>query len=783
LASLDIIEAAISSPIDWGVFEKMVVDVLTHDDLPRLRKYGSYKDGGIDAYDEAFYQDESQLERVVQITSQRTQTLKVSSTLDRLSEKGVTPKTIIFVFRHPVASTTRTYIQAQCKDAGISSDIRDQSYIVTQLARPGSTIFARYFDSIKQQIRALLDTPDPLQLTNDNILHSVLASIASYVINPHAQLVRNTLFIKTVLAAVVSLGKSSRERITEVVQKIIPEEKITIERIAVALTELERCGSCKSRDSLYEATDKELAQVGSILARVSKAYNDLRIYVIEACKKDHKCDQATIGYIERNLRQAMLQLIRTYGPLTSDTEPKTLDSETAFDVHRCLASNIPEPIGRSALLAFCAFVEDPTNAPLLAIFGRSYSALALRNLDPIGRRWQQIALTRSVLALDTDAVLGLLIEELPQHKALNAAVSALSRAGISIWISPDVLLEVVGHIERADTTYRKFGEQLSRMSPASVDLDVWHAVVQGYYYALKSGYQGDWTTYKKKYYDSSKPQEYMRFILSRKVKYVERDMHDIPAEWLVDMETLSAFITKKEDDRQKAPFREQELKQHRVEDDIRMAMHLSSYDISGPNAKGYLATEDRAFIKVEHHSAWRSRSRIVVLTHAVPQLADFICGQSVDDSDLVRLLFDPVVSAAADLIDMEMKTLSVVGVDLRNESIQRIEWTLRGRLHDAIQGYNNMTNADDRLRGAVTVLKEAKASGLTSDQTVIELADKYEDSLKEADLQSKQRGTMEQALKKIAMSMSTTKKAKRRISRILKELGLSLEDFKEEDDL
>jgi hypothetical protein len=50
MASLDMIEAALNSPIDWTVFEKLVCEVLTNDDMPRLRKCANYKDGAIGLY-------------------------------------------------------------------------------------------------------------------------------------------------------------------------------------------------------------------------------------------------------------------------------------------------------------------------------------------------------------------------------------------------------------------------------------------------------------------------------------------------------------------------------------------------------------------------------------------------------------------------------------------------------------------------------------------------------------------------------------------------------------
>lgn len=780
MASLDMIEAALNAPIDWTVFEKLVCDVLTYDDIPRLRKCASFKDGGADAFDVAFYQDESQIERIIQITSQRSQTLKVSNTIKRLKDSGLSAKVLVIVFRHPVASTTRTDIQGQCQEAGMIPDIRDQAYLVTQIARPGSTIFARYFDSFTQQLRSLLDAPDPLNATGDRVLCAVLASVAVFVANPRANLARSTLFEKTVLAVLVSLGNATTDAIVTAVKDLVPEDDISRERIVAALGILQGKGECTVKDYQYQPSDNTLAAITSILSQTTRAYNELTTHVLEACRRDEQCDQASLGYVERNLRHAMLRILRSVGPLTTDMEPVVLDDDTTHDIRRCIYKDVNEAVGKRALLAFCSYIEDQTNTPLLALFARSYSSLALRNLDPIGRRWQQTVLSRTIFALDTDTVLGLLIEELPQHKSLQSAIAALIRSGVTIHISPDVLNEVMGHVERALKTMKRFSDTLLRLSPAAVEAEVWHAVVQGYYYAVQAKHSTGWPAYWRKYYDSSKPGEYIRFLLQRKIQYTETSMHDIPNDWLPCMEELSSFLSaKKEAGRQKAKYRDENMQRRRVECDVRMALHLcSDRELTGKGvARGYIATEDSAFLKLEHHAAWPTKHRIVVLTHALPQMAEFICGQLIDDHELVRLLFSPIVAAAAHLLEPEIRTLVALGVDLHNESVERIDWSLRGKLHDAVQDYQQTDSLDERLRKAAGVVGLAGSNGLMVESTLSDLVREFNKSAKEARSIVQGRAAAEYALRKVATAMATSKKAKRRLNRVLRELGLTLADL------
>ena len=76
----------------------------------------------------------------------------------------------------------------------------------------------------------------------------------------------------------------------------------------------------------------------------------------------------------------------------------------------------------------------------------------------------------------------LLIKELPEHPSLRKALDALSMQGTSIIVTPQIVQEATDHISRAHRTFKKFGDQIDRFSPAMADANLWHAVVRGYYY-------------------------------------------------------------------------------------------------------------------------------------------------------------------------------------------------------------------------------------------------------------------------------------------------------------
>ena len=186
--SLDLVRMRLLQPIDWGVFESLVCEVLLNDDLPALRKLGGVADDGAYAVQESFFDSETIETTVVQVTSEVSQSAKFNRTVDRLKETKTEFDRLVVVFRQPVESKVRKLIQASAKQAGFTVDIRDESYLVAQLAKH-KTVFQRYFGTTGDQLKALLDEGDPLELASEDTQRAVLASIGTYVCSPARQFV------------------------------------------------------------------------------------------------------------------------------------------------------------------------------------------------------------------------------------------------------------------------------------------------------------------------------------------------------------------------------------------------------------------------------------------------------------------------------------------------------------------------------------------------------------------------------------------------------------------
>lgn len=767
--------------MDWDQFERLVCEILAQDDLPRLRRVGGIADDGIDAVDEAFYLDEVSQQCVVQITSERAQVDKFRRTLKRLEEAKVLTRKIVIVYRAPLASQTRVKIVEVGAEQGIAVDPRDESYLVGKLGDLKNGLFARYFQDARTQADRLLELPDPLQQADSRLMRAVLASVGAYLIAPDSKLVRTTLFDRTVLAAIVEArGGVDRETLDRQLAQLLPGGQVDSERTTSAIRRLVESRQVTEANGEIVASEQAIASITAVLGNIKMGFDRMLGDLLTDVCRSHKLDDAAKGYLQRNLRRALTLLVRVIGPTDSLSDTATSELQAGERTFRdLLATNLPANVARTALSSMARFVQDKANTKVLAVLARTYAALAIRNLDPIGKRWQETVLSRSRMILDTDAVLTLLIEELPDHRAIRKAVQGLSTAGVRFLVPDFVLREVVTHVSRASVTYNRVKYDLLRRPPGWVLEKVWHAVVCGYYFSYNSGARETFGGYLGRYFSAEDGESLIRFRLSKVAPLDYGPLSPVHKDDEASVKALtSEHLPSKEVKRLKAEFREDDFMARRVEADITAAVgcaRLDSEDSTG-KARAYLISSDSLFSRVQRSVAWGSRPKVHIHTRALPEFAELVCGATLQDDELVNLLFNPVLAAAAAELDSEITALAKAGVNLRDVEPTRLEWDLSRRLQKDVLRYNEalsdkVMDAEQRAESGIELARAAKDIGYAIDPNVEELLRLH---LKVAKKYAYERDRRERAVaivKGLVKAAGATKKAQARVNRVLRELG------------
>lgn len=785
----DTIEQAIAAPMDWGKLEAIAYDVLVADDFPTLRKIGGVGDDGMDAVDEAFYDANRQVTTVIQVTSAQGQKAKVRDTIKKLEKNSIDAKRLVFLTRHPVTAEKRAEMIEEADTKGITLEVRDQAYLVTQLSK-NTTIFVRHFADARTQFGALIESHDPLHTASDKLQHALLATLGAYVLHEHSRLARGTLFDKTVLAALAAEknGTATKAELLNNVRQLLPSEGVNQQQLDAAIDRLVKTNECSTKGEMVICSDAVIVRCLTTASKAEDGFKKLHDHILAECHKIKKLTDATQGYLERNLRRAIVHLLRASGPLKSDDEHGLhFDPSAADEIRSVLYQDLEPEIAHSAIVAFSAFVRDPSLGPALAPLVNSYAALAMRNLDPIGRRWQQMVLSRSVIAIDTDVLLYLIVEELPEHSAILSALKSLQADGVEVVVPEHVFSETIGHLERAPRTYRRFADRLLRLPAEVVDARVWHAVVRGYYFARHNGYNGTFESFYRKYHLPADPAGFTEHLISKRLPLKQRAMDEVPP---VDADTLTAIgqtiLHFREQSRRKATFRDPAEMAQRVREDVAMALTLAakSDESIGSPAKGYVASSDRAFRMIEGHEKWRPRKRVHIWSSALPQLSFFACGNTLSPNQSVDLVFNPVTVAAADLMADQISLLATIGVDLKDVPLDRLDWDLRQSLSSQLEDLQTAVVAattDNDQASAMAALRLAQAAndaGYTVTAQVKTLVEEFDNTKVELATERIKRQQAEEQLRDLveAMRQQSTSKTRRKLNRLVDEMGVDLDD-------
>jgi hypothetical protein len=308
------------------------------------------------------------------------------------------------------------------------------------------------------------------------------------------------------------------------------------------------------------------------------------------------------------------------------------------------------------------------------------------------------------------------------------------------------------------------------------------------------------------YYDPSRPRDYIEHILRRRIGFVLGDTEQIPETWHSDLEEITqSILEKKERTRPKAVFREESEMQRRIQQDVRIAMTMAVFtdlESGKGRARGYVISDDGAFRRFESHRAWGIRPKVHVFTKALPELAEFVCGKIMDDEALVRVLFNPITSAAAEASADLIDACSSAGVNLSEVSIDRLDWDMRSSFEARVHAdkSEDEESEDAAVLDAIRVAKTAFGKGYSVEPEMgrvlehwdeIQLALAEERTLRtqamavarEAEsvrekaaiaLEAEKRDTV----RKIALAaIGRTKRGKSRVRRALAKLGLSLDEL------
>lgn len=125
------------------------------------------------------------------------------------------------------------------------------------------------------------------------------------------------------------------------------------------------------------------------------------------------------------------------------------------------------------------------------------------------------------------------------------------------------------------------------------------------------------------------PYRYVKHVLKSRVKVSFIETPNIPIKrWPVAEGIVLDNLEKKEKQRWKAKFRDQNEMKTRITNDLAMSMLMarSLDEDSIDDPQGYVLSDDVAFRLYQQHPSWAPRKRVHLYSRSVANLAEFTAG-------------------------------------------------------------------------------------------------------------------------------------------------------------
>jgi hypothetical protein len=786
---VSIVEAALRRPIQWAHFEKIVVDVLRNDDMPGIHKLGGVKDAGLDAEDEKYYESEEVVRTVVQITSQVTQIKKLKDTFTKLQKNGVDYQQLIIIFQDPVEPSVETEMKAIAKAHKKLLLVRGESYLVGQLSRVATGVFAQNFGKAREQESILFDQKAVLDDSTDRLERGVLATACAFAVFGEDK-VRMPLIRYMVLglAATSPEGKSTPDGLFQAVEGYIPGLPRAEFNAALDALHRQKHLNMKSAEVTVAAVTRT-----NLAARLSEAEGKLTKgldALLKAARSIAEFDNAALGRAHRNVRSLLTRLVRSLGPATAESAQEKFQDE--FDAMRERVSDqLGDGLNRFQCTALTAalddFLREPTNAPVLGGLIRAYSIVAACRLDPLQKTFSQKFYEDKNIFLDTDTVQSLLIREHPECDAVRLGLRALTRCKAKLIVTDEILEEVADHFGRSIKTFDRL-PGLRNYSAATARERIRNTLTLGYYFADGFGpSREDFFDYRLNYFDPRNPVGYIKQLLSEtKLPIIcpgSASDQLVGEEKKLRDEIAAKLALGKENLRSKAEYRSEEWKKERALVDASLAV-LAARKTSRPDGSetaGVVLSHDMGYISLQGFEEWKGKPLVRLSRLRLPALAEML-QMPVPDSALVKLLWSATPTLYAEAYTSDLELLSRQGVNLRRKSSLRLMSDFSSVLENIVASYRGAVKQETptlrRIKAMHELHRACQDAGYSVGDSIAEIAKivaTAEATTKDGD-EAKEKAKA--LVRELVTRSGATHRYRRRVQSAITDLGL--EDFLED---
>lgn len=709
---MDKIELALSRYTDYFKFEQLCIEVMSYYGFPRIKKIGGHKDDGVDAIESNCYYDETHENRVFQFTMQKETKAKITDTEKKLEKNGIEYDELIIVTSQAVNNIDGLTKQFRLNNQK-SLQIFDLSAFVTVIGSH-QDLLQRYFPDLNSQIQKDFLNDDYFSDSGEDQLSiSMIKSTLLFSLSPDLKInqQRKNLFDKSVLSVISSIdeGYNIKEVIDEFHKKF---GKILVDsQVKAALERLITKGLITVDGKKYKASKKVKQEIMTGIAHVEQRTNALIDDIIaqtHVVASGIKCSVDDDKQMWANIKKTLNLFFKYFGTdLALDVDSIVPNMVRQEELIRLLMDGLQPDLGECLVYSLGDILSHPNKEQLemISLWARAFIGTQLMKLDPMLGAFQGNAFKDKIFILDTDFVLNCMVKNGKHSAVYTSLLQELIRIGCKVYITDDVVQEVVTHAEFAKRNFYYFENSFEATDESVIYEQLKNVFVIDYYISIlrkeKEFSNRSFSSYMSNIYDPDDSYNFMLEVMEKRlpqgVIIGDEDLKEQVSVDIVERDNLTKSIYEETIKTYKAAYRSDEENWQIAKTDAELYLIARELNKDMPINKNKMLMYGKAYLITNSTRSIRCAksngifSAVVSKPSVLVALLSEIGWFDASDKSIVDLLGNPFLAEITNQNWNDLKVLIDSGVDLRGKELPRLKRELKQVIHGL------MTKEDDDL--------------------------------------------------------------------------------------
>ena len=712
---MDRIELALSRYTDYFKFEQLCIEVMSYYGFPRIKKIGGHKDDGVDAIESNSYYDETHEKRVFQFTMQKETKSKITDTEKKLERNGVEYDELIIVTSQTVNNIDGLMKSFRLKNQK-SLQIFDLSAFVTVVGSH-QDLLQRYFPDLNSQIQKDFLNDDYFSDSGEDQLSiSMIKSTLLFSLSPDLKTnqQRKDLFDKSVLSVISSVDKGYD--ITEIMDVFHKKfGKILVDsHVKAALERLLAKGLITKDEEKYKASKKAKQEIMAGIAHIEQRTNALIDDIIaqtHVVASDIKCSVDDDKQMWANIKKTLNLFFKYYGTdLAMDVDSIVPNMVRQEELIRLLKDGIQPDLGECLVYSLGEILSNPNEkqSEVISLWAKAFISTQLMRLDPMLGAFHGNTFKEKVFILDTDFVLNCMVKYGKQSSVYSSLLKELLKIGCKVYITDDVVREVVTHAEFAKRNFNYFENTFEAADKSVIYEQLKNVFVIDYYISKKDNEFSNksFSSYMSNIYDSDDSYNFMLEVMENRlpkgVVIGDDELKKQVGIDVVERDTLTKSIYEETIKTYKAAYRSDEENWQIAKTDAELYLIARGLNKNLPVNKNKMLMDGKAYLITNSNRSIRCAksngifSTVVSKPSVLVALLSEIGWFDASDKSIVDLLGNPFLAEITSQCWDELKVLVDSGVDLRGKELPRLKRELKYVIHDLItQEEDDLENDND----------------------------------------------------------------------------------------